>query len=589
MSEVEKCRYRRRPNSVLRKVNPVFHTRNEDADSKELSSHLIKLARKSGQLNLSGRAITSVPEKVWQLDQLDETEVHLLEVKMDHDVDEDKWWEHEPLTWLDLSSNCISKLPPQIKNLVTLTVLNIHSNNLDSVPEELGCLSKLTHLNLSHNKLCTLPAMFFKLHELRTLQLAHNNLTVVTDDIGDLIMLENLDISHNCLSILPPGIGFLTRLMQLDASHNKLTEIPPDLVSLRVLHKLDVSDNQISFLPPLGDLRKLEMLYLQHNQLVALPDVKGCMALKELHLGDNTIKEIDVELLEGFSRLRVLNFRGNKLASLPSEISLLQLLVRLDLTNNCLTTLPAALGCLPHLQSLQLEGNPLRSVRRDVIQCGTARLLKFLRENMKDEGNVNTGSGNLTAVKEVKFPDRYTMRAGRSLSLAVQDLTDIPDCVFQEALEAEVTTVDLSKNKLKEVPNGLKHLTRYIADLNLSCNALCQLPLELGLCQNLQYLDLQKNLLVDLPQSFECLTRLRELVIAFNKFAELPECVYKLPGLEILIAHDNCLTQIDVAGLSQLRRLATLDLTNNNISHVPPELGNMTQLRVVVIKPETVQ
>jgi Leucine-rich repeat (LRR) protein len=57
-----------------------------------------------------------------------------------------------------------------------------------------------------------------------------------------------------------------------------------------VLHKLDVSDNQISFLPRLGDLRKLEMLFLQHNQLVALPDVKGCLALKELHLADNIIK-----------------------------------------------------------------------------------------------------------------------------------------------------------------------------------------------------------------------------------------------------------------------------------------------------------
>jgi Leucine-rich repeat (LRR) protein len=55
--------------------------------------------------------------------------------------------------------------------------------------------------------------------------------------------------------------------------------------------------------------------------------------------------------------------------------------------------------------------------------------------------------------------------------------------------------------------------------------------------------------------------------------------VYKLPGLEILIARDNRLTAIDMAGLSQLRRLATLDLANNNISHVPPELGNMTQLR----------
>lgn len=233
MANIEKCQYRRSPHSVLRKMNPVFHTRNQDADSKELSSHLIKLARKSGQLNLSGRGIASVPEKVWQLDQLDEAEVHLLEVKMDHDVDEDRWWEHEPLTCLDLSSNCIAKLPPQIKNLVTLTVLNIHNNNLDSVPAELGCLTNLTHLNLSHNKLCTLPATFFKLRELRTLNLAHNHLTDITDDIGDLVMLENLDISHNCLSILPPGVGFLTRLTQLDASDNKLTEIPPDLVSLR--------------------------------------------------------------------------------------------------------------------------------------------------------------------------------------------------------------------------------------------------------------------------------------------------------------------------------------------------------------------
>lgn len=47
------------------------------------------------------------------------------------------------------------------------------------------------------------------------------------------------------------------------------------------------------------------------------------------------------------------------------------------------------------------------------------------------------------------------MRNGRALSLAMQDLKEIPDCVFQEALEAEVTTVDFSKNKLKEVPAGL--------------------------------------------------------------------------------------------------------------------------------------
>jgi hypothetical protein len=59
MSKVEKYRCKRPPNSLLRRVNPLFHIQNEEADSQELSSHLIKMARKSGQLNLSGRGLAS--------------------------------------------------------------------------------------------------------------------------------------------------------------------------------------------------------------------------------------------------------------------------------------------------------------------------------------------------------------------------------------------------------------------------------------------------------------------------------------------------------------------------------------------------
>jgi Leucine-rich repeat (LRR) protein len=44
---------------------------------------------------------------------------------MDRDVDGNRWWEHEPLTWLDLSLNCITEISPKICNLVTLTVLNV--------------------------------------------------------------------------------------------------------------------------------------------------------------------------------------------------------------------------------------------------------------------------------------------------------------------------------------------------------------------------------------------------------------------------------------------------------------------------------
>ncbi len=42
---------------------------------------------------------------------------------------------------------------------------------------------------------------------------------------------------------------------------------------------------------------------------------------------------------------------------------------------------------------------------------------------------------------------------------------------------------------------------------------------------------------------------------------------------------DNRITDIDVDHLKKLTKLAVLDLANNDIGLVPPELGNLTQLR----------
>lgn len=41
----------------------------------------------------------------------------------------------------------------------------------------------------------------------------------------------------------------------------------------------------------------------------------------------------------------------------------------------------------------------------------------------------------------------------------------------------------------------------------------------------------------------------------------------------------NKIETIDLEGLGKLPMLAVLDLRNNNIGHVPPELGLLTQLR----------
>ena len=42
--------------------------------------------------------------------------------------------------------------------------------------------------------------------------------------------------------------------------------------------------------------------------------------------------------------------------------------------------------------------------------------------------------------------------------------------------------------------------------------------------------------------------------------------------------------QIEVEQLAQLERLAVLDLQNNAIDHVPPQLGNLTQIRALQLE-----
>lgn len=65
----------------------------------------------------------------------------------------------------------------------------------------------------------------------------------------------------------------------------------------------------------------------------------------------------------------------------------------------------------------------------------------------------------------------------------------------------------------------------------------------------------------------------------FYRFTDIPEAIYDVVSLESLIANDNVIATIDVSSLEKLKRLAILNLTNNNIAHVPPELGNLKNLR----------
>ncbi|XP_063534697.1 leucine-rich repeat-containing protein 40-like [Cydia strobilella] len=565
----------RRPHTKSRiKVcdKSVFHLQDKKADESVLTNGLIKSAKRTGQLNLSGRGLGTVPENVWKIEEL-----VLEEVKEVDFVREDRhnWWNSEPLKFLDLSSNAIAAIPPDVKFLQELVTLKLHNNALTSLPEEIGELKNLSNLSLNHNKLVTLPNSFFRLGELRWLSLAHNQLEKIQPDFGDLVMLTFLDLSHNKLAALPPGMGYLVRLVELNLSHNQLQELPPDIVNLRDLKKMNISNNNLRSLPALGELRRMEILDANHNDIQELPDCYGCTALKEIYLANNYIKEITEEFCDQMQHLNVLNIRDNQLEVLPENVTLLQKLKRLDLSNNSLNKLPKNLGLLTQLQSISMDGNKLSFVRQDVIRGGTDRMMKFLRDRMHDEIQAET------RVNKDQWPDKFTLKKNQALMLPGRELTSVPDEVFCNAAEAQVHIIDISKNNLTQVPTGIYIVRETLSQLVLSSNHLSELPAGVGQCKHLQLLDISKNSLSELPPQLEALKELRELVISNNKFTHIPHCVYSLDNLEILLAAENKISEINVSSdaLAKLPRLAVLDLANNSIASVPPELGNFTHLR----------
>ncbi|KAH8251819.1 hypothetical protein KR038_008993 [Drosophila bunnanda] len=583
-----------RPKSSFR---PVFHERTTDEDDSILTQQLWKLARKTGNLNLSNKALARVPERLYDINEADADSkaVNLEQLTI---KEEDAWWNQVPLTNLDLSSNTLTHISPKIANLQqSLTVLTLHDNALVELPPEIGKLEKLMRLNVSHNKLKQLPRETYSLPELRHLNISYNQFNELDPDISDLHMLEFLDAGHNNIQSLPGGIGFLVRLTALLLPYNHIKELPPDLVNMRSLQKLDLMQNDLTCLPEdMGLLRKLECLYLQHNDILELPNFEGNEALSELHASNNFIMTVPKAMCSNLPHLKILDLRDNKITELPDELCLLRNLNRLDVSNNSISMLPVTLSSLAHLISLQVDGNPIKTIRRDIIQCGTTRILKTLHERAlakaKEDGSDIASSTSAAGISVTRlsggqaddselpsnYPDRYKLRHTRTLAVNLEELTEVPDQVFQIASKEGVHVVDFARNQLSTLPNGLQHMHDLVTELVLSHNLIGYVPKFISQFTRITFLNLSNNLLSDLPMEFGVLNTLRELNIANNRFQFIPNCVYELQGLEILIASENHIKMLNVSGLRSMPRLSTLDLRNNDIDSIPPTLGNLTNI-----------
>uniref|UniRef100_A0A8D0AGY0 Leucine-rich repeat-containing protein 40 n=1 Tax=Sander lucioperca TaxID=283035 RepID=A0A8D0AGY0_SANLU len=523
------------------------------AEKKEqaVPSGLLKAARKSGQLNLSDRGLTEVPQEVYRLN-VDPPEDAKLNVSFGAS---DRWWEQTDLTKLLLSSNQLTHLSDDIRLLPALITLDLHDNKLSSLPSALGELQELQQLRLSNNQLRSLPVELCSLKKLSSLTLQQNLQESLPEELGQLQNLTQLDLSNNHLKILPSSLGCLTCLQKLNLSNNQLSSLPDSLARLCNVKLLDCSKNQLTDVPAsLSEMSALEQLYLRHNKLRLLPK------LLELYVGNNHIEQLQAEQLACLTAISLLELRDNKIKILPEKITLLSTLTRLDVTNNDITTLPASVSLLPNLKVLLLEGNPLRGIRRDLLTVG-------------DTLRTDEGPTAMTLPSQARV-NVHSIKTLKLLEYSEKQAAHVPDELFDAAAGQSVTTVNFSKNQLTYCNVFLSSLS----DINLAFNRLSCCS---DICKFLQlvHIDLRNNQLSDLPSDMKNLTKLSSIILSYNRFKSFPEVLYHVVSLETVLLGNNQVGKVDPQRLMKLVRLSTLDLSNNDLLSIAPELGLCTSLR----------
>lgn len=151
----------------------------------------------------------------------------------------------DSLEILNLSGNALSTLPDDLPRLHKLRVIFCSDNLFTHVPEVLGKCTQLQMIGFKANQIQHLPAAALP-PALRWLILTDNELSQLPDELGHCAQLEKLMLAGNRLSVLPDSLAGLQQLALLRISANQFTLLPGWLFQLPRLAWLAYAGNPVS-------------------------------------------------------------------------------------------------------------------------------------------------------------------------------------------------------------------------------------------------------------------------------------------------------------------------------------------------------
>ncbi|XP_055837767.1 protein artichoke [Episyrphus balteatus] len=415
----------------------------------------------------------------------------------------------------------VDELRSLLDSLPTLKFLDISNNNLESIPfGELRGHGTLEQLHLNNNNIRSIGRdAFMAMPALRELRLRNNSLSEnLPRPFWNLPGLMGLDLSQNLLEIIDSSLlDGLPSLRRLDLSENRLSKINPDAFENNpLLETLNISSNGISYVHP-DTFRNLNRLF-----------------------------EVDASI----------NRMTEFIAGLPNIVE------RISIRNNIISSLHPTIGKLPNLRMLDLSQNKIEHIPRRTFQMTTElRVLSLADNNLRSlDGSTFEGGERIEL-----------------LNLQNNDLTEIEDYTF--SLMHNLRNLNLNGNKLEAISDNMFGNNTKLEQLNLALNVIWNVSNSAFEHQNsLEYLDLSGNRLSGMSVTLARLKSIRDVDLSYNNIAQLRTDVLSAwKNVEEIRLSNNLITSIPSGTFQNLPKLQYLDLSSNEISSF--ETGAAKNLR----------
>ena len=154
----------------------------------------------------------------------------------------------DTLEVLNLSGNALSTLPDDLSRLSKLRVLFCSDNRFTQLPEVLSTCPQLEMVGFKANSIREVGAASISA-ALRWLILTDNQVSALPDSIGNCARLQKLMLAGNQLENLPEAMGGCVGLELLRISANRFTALPEWLLQLPRLTWLAFGGNPVSTAP----------------------------------------------------------------------------------------------------------------------------------------------------------------------------------------------------------------------------------------------------------------------------------------------------------------------------------------------------